>query len=72
MAIIIVLLYAISLIFGLVSIEYMVQKDIGCFTAMFVILCPILNTFWMFFRISKWFKTESNFKQDMKKLFDVK
>ena len=72
MAIIIVLLYAISLIFGLVSIEYMVQKDIGCFTAMFVILCPILNTLWMFFRISKWFKTESNFKQDMKKLFDVK
>lgn len=72
MAIIIVLLYSISLIFGLTSIEHMVQKDIGCFTAMFVILCPILNTVWMCFRISKWFKTESNFKQDLKKLFDIK
>lgn len=72
MAIIIVLLYAISLIFGLTSIEYMVQKDIGCFTAMFVILCPILNTVWMCFIISKWLKTESNFKQDLKKLFDIK
>lgn len=69
---ILILLYAASFIFGLTSIEYMVQKDIGCFTAMFVIFCPVLNTIWMGFRISKWFKTESNFKQDLKKLFDVK
>ena len=72
MIIIIVLLYGVSLIFGLISIEHMVQKDIGCFTAMFVLLCPILNTIWMCFRINKWFKTESNFKQDLKKLFDIK
>lgn len=69
---ILILLYVASFIFGLMSIEHMVQKDIGCFTAMFVIFCPILNTFWMCFRISKWFKTESNFKQDLKKLFDIK
>lgn len=69
---IIILLYIVSFLFGLASIEHMAQKDIGCFTTMFVIFCPILNTVWMGFRISKWFKTECNFKQDLKKVFDIK
>jgi hypothetical protein len=48
----------------------MVLKDVGCFTAMIVIFCPILNTIWMIFRIKNWLKTESHFTEDLKKLFE--
>lgn len=67
---ILLLCYFIPLILALLTVNYMLYKEISYTTALFLIFCPVINLFWVIYRLYMTIKTQrSIFIEDLKKLF---
>ena len=49
----IIIVYIISVVLACTTIDYMVDKGVDMSVGMFVIFCPLFNTFWIIYR---WYK----------------
>lgn len=66
----IIIVYIISVVLACTTIDYMVDKGVDMSVGMFVIFCPLFNTFWIIYR---WYKVirgkKSIFIQNLKSIF---